>query len=1072
MTDPDCMIVDRNFQNYAEDTVVDPGPNGWSIDKTQTPNALFFGVKSGKILAENLGGIGIWKSNEIPEVFVAERKGGFGTNIFRSSRLNGNKVQIIARIYNYDNADSATSKHYINRYWITTEDETCSSPPPPPAPLTVTASASNNGELGCANKVQLLANASTNNVTFNWSGPSFTSSLQNPEVTNPGTYTVTVTDTSGRTASDDITVTSSSSGTNGNIWVENFDHPNGTRSDTGSTAWSLQGGGQGTFSIQENVLKVAFNEANEGIWLSEIIDISSHQGVKIIAKLQSDTEKQNEDFFEDDDVIKVGYKINQGSEQIFYEDNAGLHGTTTGLENADAISSSLQGNTLQVIVRFKNSHPTEQYFLKEVTVKSESSSTTAVQATADVQGSLTCSQNEVSIIGGSSTTDVTYQWSGPNNFSATTKDILASNPGNYTFTVTTPSGCSDAVTVALLENKTIPNINATVSGSLGCEAGSVMLQGSSTTPNVTYSWSGPNGFNNSSQNPEVNQPGVYTLTVIDPNTGCNNMKSVTVTSLDSTEQLLWDENFNDLANGTQADQGTTAWTSRNTGNSGNVEVSNNSFKIRNTGIHNKGIWTSENIDISGNQEIYLSIDVKSAGPLNNSGDIKDYIKFYYVLDGGARVLFDEKSGAINNGSTGFVNVSVGSLSGNILRIEIEGKTTQPEEYYMFDNVIVNGVKSTPIQVTARANGSLSCLTSEVILYGETSASNATYNWSGPNNFTATTKDVTVSTPGTYTLTVTANGGCSESTTVEVLEDTSSPDISAVADGILDCNSSSVIITGGSSTPNVTFAWVGPNNFSSTSQSITVDNPGGYTLTVTGQNGCTSTKTVTIEENTTLPNITAEADGILDCNTSSVNIAGNSTTPNVTYAWIGPSNFSSTSQNIEVDTPGNYILTVTGTSGCKSTKTVTVVEDRTLPNITAEVDGTLGCNTSSVIITGNSTTAGVTFAWVGPENFSSAAQNITVDNPGDYTLTVTGPSGCTNTKTVTVNENNTLPDITAEVNGTLDCNTASVNITGDSTTAGVTYAWAGPGNFSSASQNITVDNPGDYTLTVTGANGCT
>jgi hypothetical protein len=54
------------------------------------------------------------------------------------------------------------------------------------------------------------------------------------------------------------------------------------------------------------------------------------------------------------------------------------------------------------------------------------------------------------------------------------------------------------------------------------------LQGSSSSPNITeYSWTGPNGYTSAQQNPSVNNPGLYTLTV-KANNGCTAQANVTV----------------------------------------------------------------------------------------------------------------------------------------------------------------------------------------------------------------------------------------------------------------------------------------------------------------------------------------------------------------------------------------------------------------------------------------------------------------------------------------------------------------------------------------------------------------
>ena len=59
-----------------------------------------------------------------------------------------------------------------------------------------------------------------------------------------------------------------------------------------------------------------------------------------------------------------------------------------------------------------------------------------------------------------------------------------------------------------------------------------------------------------------------------------------------------------------------------------------------------------------------------------------------------------------------------------------------------------------------------------------------------------------------------------------------------------------------------------------------------------------------------------------------------------------------------------------------------------------------------------------------------------------------------------------------VSGNIGCTNPTVTLNGTSTTANVTYLWSGPGGFSSPLQNPTTSVTGQYTVQVTGANGCT
>lgn len=73
------------------------------------------------------------------------------------------------------------------------------------------------------------------------------------------------------------------------------------------------------------------------------------------------------------------------------------------------------------------------------------------------------------------------------------------------------------------------NVNAGTSSSLACAGSTFTLNGTSSNAGVTYSWTGPgivSGANTAT--PTINSPGDYTLTVIDPVTGCSAQSTVNV----------------------------------------------------------------------------------------------------------------------------------------------------------------------------------------------------------------------------------------------------------------------------------------------------------------------------------------------------------------------------------------------------------------------------------------------------------------------------------------------------------------------------------------------------------------
>ena len=147
-----------------------------------------------------------------------------------------------------------------------------------------------------------------------------------------------------------------------------------------------------------------------------------------------------------------------------------------------------------------------------------------------VGGTLTCNTpNGIQLNGGSTTPGVSFSWSGP-GFSSSDEDPTVTEPGTYVLTVTAPNGCSNTANAEVDEDVDVPDASA-VGGTLTCNTpNGIQLNGGSTTPGVSFSWSGP-GFSSSDEDPTVTEPGTYVLTVTAPN-GCSNTPNADVTDVD------------------------------------------------------------------------------------------------------------------------------------------------------------------------------------------------------------------------------------------------------------------------------------------------------------------------------------------------------------------------------------------------------------------------------------------------------------------------------------------------------------------------------------------------------------
>lgn len=359
----------------------------------------------------------------------------------------------------------------------------------------------------------------------------------------------------------------------------------------------------------------------------------------------------------------------------------------------------------------------------------------------------------------------------------------------------------------------------------------------------------------------------------------------------------------------------------------------------------------------------------------------------------------------------------------------------------------------------------------------TSSGGVSYSWSGPNAFTSTQQNPTVSGitaagSGTYTVSVTDGSGCVGTGTISVTV-LAAPVATAGASGPV-CAGQTLSL---SSSGGVTYAWSGPNGFSSTQQNpsvtgTTVASSGTYTVTVTNASGCSSTATVSAVVNV-LPTATASSNGPI-CTTQSLNLISAGGT---SYAWSGPNSFTSTLQtpsitNVSPVHAGTYSVTVTNAAGCTATATVNVIVNTT-PAATGSSNSPICSGQNANLVS----SGGSTYSWAGPGGFSSTQQNpvitgATLSSSGTYTVTVTAVNGCTASSTVSVVVN-ALPNAAVSTNSPV-CAGQVLSLTAN---GGNTYAWSGPAAFSSTQQTNTISNAagvnaGTYSVTVTNVNSCT
>jgi gliding motility-associated-like protein len=367
-------------------------------------------------------------------------------------------------------------------------------------------------------------------------------------------------------------------------------------------------------------------------------------------------------------------------------------------------------------------------------------------------------------------------------------------------------------------------------------------------------------------------------------------------------------------------------------------------------------------------------------------------------------------------------------------------------------------------ITIPAATALTCTTTSISL---TATGGGTYSWSNGTAVLGTNATLNVTTPGTYTVTVTSSNGCTATAAQVITQSITVPTaaITAPSTTVVNCTTPTISLT---ATGGGTYSWSNGTAVVGTNATLNVTTSGTYTVTVTATNGCTATATQTITQNNTAPSvtITPPVSSVLTCTTTSISLTANGTG---SVSWANPA-LISVNPTISVTTPGVYTVTLTATNGCTGTATQTITQNITAPPaaITTPTTTVLTCTTTTITLTA---TGGGTYSWSNGTTVVGTNATLSVTTPGTYTVTVTGTNGCTATAAQTITQNTTPPTAGINTPSTtiLTCTTTSIPLTA---TGGGTYSWSNGTTVVGTTPTLTVTSPATYTVTVTAANGCT
>lgn len=355
--------------------------------------------------------------------------------------------------------------------------------------------------------------------------------------------------------------------------------------------------------------------------------------------------------------------------------------------------------------------------------------------------------------------------------------------------------------------------------------------------------------------------------------------------------------------------------------------------------------------------------------------------------------------------------------------------------------------------------------------------------------------LTVSTPGTYTITVIDTlTNCQTILNAQVQADTMLPIISLLGQDTLGCAEDSLFIAAslpiGLDSTQILWTTQGGVILSSTdSLQIWVGSQGVYQLSVENlRNGCRDSASIMIDTDGDLPIAMAGPDLVIDCLADTVfpTTTGTSTGMDFAYFWIPSPGMVVDAANLNTGflSAGNYILQVTNMiTGCSSTDTVLVSASQDAPDIAIELPEVLNCNITSTLLSGIiQNPANTVFSWNGPAGGITLNGNTlspTVQSPGIYTLTVIDTTNqCESMAFVEVLQDTSYPIIVFAMPGVLDCdqNQLTLDASLSQPNTGVSFQWttANGGQILSGGNGPAplINAGGLYILTITNnQNGC-
>lgn len=616
--------------------------------------------------------------------------------------------------------------------------------------------------------------------------------------------------------------------------------------------------------------------------------------------------------------------------------------------------------------------------------------------------------------------------------------------GLYWVAVEDANGCIKRIEDILVEqpatglqftNPQLSHYNGYEIACAGGKNGSIAFDITGNQGNLSYSWTGPNGFTSTNKNLEDLEAGNYKVFVTDEN-GCTLQRDF---DLQSPPPLVVEAEVSDYNGfGVHCNGGNEGYIYLDiSGGSGSNQIKwegPNGFSSEADNLKDilPGIYQVTITDINGceisksytltepqgleiqelaDQRIDISCFGQETGVLAASITRTSAGPYKFELSNeGGDIL--ETSPPTTQQDWFFRNIAAGKymirvIDANNCFKEIDQlEITQPQAGLSIDKVEVSSFNGYNISCFEAADAWIAVTTSG-------GSGNMNFEWTGPGDFTANSPTINNLSPGDYHLSILDQNGCEALTEIisisqpEPLLINSSVAINngfeiscfGANDGQIELNPS-----GGNGKYNI--EWTGPNGFISSDANLKDLSPGNYTVTVGDENGCKISELFTINEPEPL-SIRLNDKTDVTChgaNTGSLSyFVSGGVGDSYQYQWTKDGlPIDLHSPNAEGLNSGTYQVSVLDGNGCQVSSSAITISQPSAPLEVSMEQTEVSCYGAndanlSIAITGGVKPYQIKWNTGGDQ---SSYEEI---GPGLYQVTVTDATGCIVSKETTIKE---------------------------------------------------------------------